>query len=47
MGPLQREMTLRAWWLVYNGDRSSVCVEGNYPLLAEDMCDMIDLPAMM
>ena len=47
MGVLEREMKLRAWWLVYTADRSGACIEGHYPLLVEDMCDMVDLPAMM
>jgi len=47
MDVLEREMKLRAWWLVYTADRSGACIEGHYPLLVEDMCDMVDLPAMM
>lgn len=47
MGLLEREMKLRAWWLVYTADRSSACIEGHQPLLIEDMCDTVDLPAQM
>ena len=47
MGTLEREMTLRAWWLVYVADRSSACIEGHYPLLMEDLCDKVDLPTIM
>lgn len=47
MSPLDREMNLRTWWLVYTADRSGPCIEGSNPLLLEDMCDMVDLPAMM
>lgn len=47
MSPLEREMNLRTWWLVYTADRSGPCIEGSNPLLIEDMCDMVDLPAMM
>jgi len=47
MGSLEREMKLRAWWLVYTADRSSACIEDHQPLLIEDMCDTVDLPAQM
>ena len=47
MSPLDREMNLRTWWLVYTADRSGPCIEGSNPMLMEDMCDMVDLPAMM
>jgi hypothetical protein len=47
MGSLEREMKLRAWWLVYTADRSSACIEDHRPLLIEDMCDTVDLPAQM
>jgi len=47
MGSLEREMKLRAWWFVYTADRSSACIEDHQPLLIEDMCDTVDLPAQM
>jgi hypothetical protein len=47
MGSLEREMKLRVWWLVYTADRSSASIEDHQPLLIEDMCDTVDLPAQM
>jgi hypothetical protein len=36
MDPLEGRMTRRMWWIMYSGDRSAACCEGERMLINED-----------
>lgn len=44
MSPRDREYNKRAWWLMYNTDRSAALIEGSWPMINEDLIDDLDLP---
>lgn len=45
--PIERQLRSRVFWLLYGGDRTTMCTDGTVPFLSEDDIQDVELPLAM